>query len=142
MRDFSVLMDSVPLVECKKEIDSQFESIAHHENVMKLAVLVSFIMNDTITLISKINSDKFIESLKTELSREVKEAETLKANQGSYMEHFEKNQELLTNFEVNKQAIQNISENLDRLLKEYDSKLSEMADERNKLSIAEIEAYK
>lgn len=140
MTDLTTLMDSMSLSDCKREIDNQFEGIAHHENIMKLAVLSSFIMNGAMTIIKDIDPHRFLESLKEELEKEVNEADSLAASQASYMEHLEKNQELITNFESRRQELHKISEDLEIMLKQYDKKLQEIAIDHCKKSIAEIEA--
>lgn len=140
MTDLKTLIDSVSLTKCKREIDAQFESISQHPNVIKLAVLASFILGDAMSVIKDINTNRFLESLKAELEKEVKEAENLKYAQGIYMEHLEKNQELITNFESRRNELKAISEELSRLLTNYDNLLRDMAIERCNKSIAEIEA--
>lgn len=140
MTDLITFMDSMSLSECKREIDNQFEGIAHHKNIMKLAVLSSFIMTGAMSIIKDVDPHRFLESLKEELEKEVKEADSLNASQVSYMEHLEKNQELITNFESRRQEIYKISEDLEILLKKYDKKLQEIAADHCKKSIAEIEA--
>lgn len=140
MTDFNILMDSTPLRECEQDINAQFGGIAQHANVMKLAVLSSFMLKGAMAIISTVNPHRFLESLKAELENEVAEAHKLSESQSSYMEHLEKNQELISNFESRKEEINRISQELDRLLKDYDNLLKDLAIERCQKSIAEIEA--
>ncbi len=140
MTDLLSLINNVPLSGCQKEIDSQFQSISNHENVMKLAVLASFFLKDSIDIIRQVDPKKFLESLRDELEKEVKEAQALSESRDMYMEHLEKNRELIAHFEARKAELQRISAELERLLKEYDNILGDMAVERCNKSIAEIEA--
>jgi hypothetical protein len=134
------LLDNKSLLECKQEIDKQFESITHHQNEMKLAIMVSFILNDAIKIIRDIDTSKFLEKLKEELECEVKEAESLKDTKDEYIQHLEKNSELIIHFESRKQELKEISDKVESLLSDYDKLLRELINERCRKTIAEIEA--
>jgi hypothetical protein len=134
------LLDNKSLFECKQEIDNQFDSIAHHQNEMKLAVMVSFILNDATKIIRDIDTSKFIEKLKEELECELKEAESLKDTKDAYIQHLEKNSELIIHFESREKELKDISDKLEGLLSNYDKLLRDLINEHCRKTIAEIEA--
>lgn len=140
MTDLLSLIDKVPLSDCKREIDRQFQSISSHPNEMKLAVLASFILNGAMGIIRNTDPNKFLESLKDELEKEIREAEVLRQNQEMYMEHLDKNRELITNFETNMSNARALENDIKTLLEKYDRILQDMATERCRKSIAEIES--
>lgn len=141
MTDLISLIDNKTLAECQREIDAQFRSLSGHANVMKLAVMASFLLKGSMEIIREVDPKKFLESLRDELAGEIKEAQALSDSQATYLEHLEKNRELITHFENRKEEIKRISADLERLLADYDRILREMAIDRCQKSIAEIEAH-
>ena len=140
MTDLLTLIESSPLSDCKKEIDSQLQSISNHPNEMKLAVIASFLLTGAMRIIKDIDPEKFLESLKTELEKEIKEAENLLQAQGMYMEHLDKNRELIANFDASVSETGRLSSEINELLDRFDNILKNMAIDRCKKSIAEIES--
>lgn len=140
MTDLKIMMDSIPLHQCKEEIDNQFNAIVEDKNEMKKAILLSFFLQRVLHDAQQVDGNKFVTDLRNHLQGIIQKTEQWKQNLNWYMEHMEKNQELLTAFEQHAPEVQNLEKKLQQLLTDYDNTLKQLGRERCQKSIAEIEA--
>lgn len=71
MTDLKTMIDAMPLQENKAEIERQFDALAGHGDGMKLVILMMLLFKSSPDTIKAIEPNKFLESLQTELQREV-----------------------------------------------------------------------
>lgn len=140
MIDLKTMIDAMPLQECKAEIERQFNALAGHGDEMKLVILMMLLLKSSLDTIKAIDPNKFLESLQTELQREIEEAEKWQLQNHMYREHLEKNQELVTLFETRTSEVRQLCSELNNRLSEFDSILKDLAVDRCRKSIAEIES--
>lgn len=130
----------MPLEACKREIQEEFSQAGGHANIMKLAVIGSFLLDAVTEQLKGIDSEKFLVSLRDNLKQKLALTDEWKEKSVSMNEHLEKNKELLTAFDEATTREQKLSEEITGLLKEYDEMLRKLSLERSRKSIAEIES--
>lgn len=134
------MMESHSLNECREEITNQIMSLGNHDNVMKAALIASFILQNSIDVIRSIDPSKFLDSLRDTLNRQIECGEEWKHKGNMLREHLEKNKEVISAFERCEKDIEDLSARITHLLKEYDNLLKSLCLDRSRKSIAEIEA--
>ncbi|MDE5882526.1 MAG: hypothetical protein K2H60_12420 [Muribaculaceae bacterium] len=140
MTDLSTMMTSMSLSDCKEEIDRQFATISEHDNEMKMAILYSFLLQGALEALEKLDSRKFLSSLRNELNRLVKRGEEISLSKEMYIEHFEKNRDIIVAFENSSNKVKKLNGDIETLLSDYDNLIKQLGTERCRKSIAEIEA--
>ncbi len=142
MTDLKTMMDTLSLNSIKTEIDSQFSSIENHGNEMKLAIMLSFLLEDSVEALKKIDISNFLDQLQTELKDKINQVEHWDKANNLLREHLTKNQELLTQYERFESDVAELTLEINNCLERYDNVLRRAGLERCRQSIAEIEATK
>lgn len=133
--DIKQMIDSVPLIECKKEIDNLFASVANHENRMKRAVLLCFFGEAVLGEIAKEDSDRFVNELRDFLNKIANENTE---NGKRLMAHIRENGEIIKNIDTISDELRDISTQMTGLMTDYDNRLAEVIRTRDKLSIGKL----
>ena len=120
MTNLNTMIDSMPLEACKREIQDELSQAGGHANIMKMAVIGSFLLDAVTEQLKGIYSEKFLVSLRDNLKQKLALADEWKEKSGSMNEHLEKNKELLTAFDEATTREQKLSDEITGLLKEYD----------------------
>lgn len=136
MMDLEQMVDSVPLTECKKEIEKQFASIAKHNNRMKRAVLLCFLGEIVIGEITKEDPDRFIEELREYLNKIIADDNT--ENYRKLKLHVKENDEIVRNIDTISEKLRDISSKVTSLMADYDNQLAEVVRTRDKLSVGKL----
>lgn len=141
MTDLHTMLSSLPLKDCKKEIQTEVDNISLHTNEMKKAIIGSFLLDASLKILNSIDFQKFLLSLKKELSQIVDKGEEWKQKGEMLTEHLEKNREVIAAFESGKEKTAQITKDIETLLRDYDEVIRDMCLDRARKSIAEIEAH-
>ena len=136
MINLKQMIDSIPLVDCQKEIEQQFPSNATHNNYMKRAVLLCFLGEAVLNEISKENTDKFIDELKTYLDEIVNTGNS--ENNKGLMAHVKENGEILKHIDTISNELREISEKVNLLMTDYDNRLTEVIKTRDNLPVCKL----
>lgn len=140
MTDLHTMLSSLSLQDCKKEIQTEVDNISLHTNEMKKAIIGSFLLDASLKILNSIDFQKFLLSLKKELSQIVDKGEEWKQKGEMLTEHLEKNREVIAAFESGKEKTAQITKEIQALLRDYDEVIRDMCLDRARKSIAEIEA--
>ena len=141
MTDLHTMLSSLPLKDCKKEIQTEVDNISLHTNEMKKAIIGSFLLDASLKILNSIDFQKFLLSLKNELSQIVDKGEEWKQKGEMLSEHLEKNREVIAAFESGKEKTAQITKDIEALLRDYDEVIRDMCLDMARKSIAEIEAH-
>lgn len=136
MIDLEQMMNSVSLMECKKEIEKQFASVAKHDNKMKRAVLLCLFGEVIISEIAKEDPDMFIEELREYLNKIISEENT--ENYRKLMLHVKENEEIVRNIDNISDNLREISSKVAGLMADFDNQLTEVIRTRDKLSVGKL----
>lgn len=134
--NLETMMNSVSLMECKKEIEKQFASVAKHDNKMKRAVLLCLFGEVIISEIAKEDPDMFIEELREYLNKIISEENT--ENYRKLMLHVKENEEIVRNIDTISDNLRDISSKVAGLMADFDNQLSEVIRTRDKLSVGKL----
>lgn len=140
MTDLNKMIDSLPLKECKAEIDSQFSTLSGHRNEMKTAVVASLFLNNAIDTLYKIDPLKFFDSLRSELQNLIARGEKWEHEGLMYREHLNKNKDVISEFQGSEEKVAVLSAEIEKLLKDYDNILKKICLDHSRKSIADIES--
>lgn len=135
MMDLKQMMDTLTLMECQKEIEQQFASIAIHDNRMKRAVLLCFWGEAILNEIAKENPDGFIDELKAYLSKIIDENSEKSKR---LMAHVKENGEIVKNIDTISDELREISAKVNSLMKDYDNRLTEIIKTRDNLPVCKL----
>lgn len=135
MINLNQMMDSATLMECQKEIEQQFASIAIHDNRMKRAVLLCLLGEAVLDEIAKEDPDKFIDELKAYLD---KIANGNTENGKQLMAHVKENSEIVKNIDTISDELREISTKVNMLMADYDNRLAEVIRTRDNLSVSKL----
>lgn len=136
MIDLEQMINSIPLMECKKEIENQFASVAKHDNKMKRAVLLCLFGEVIISEIAKEDPDMFIEELREYLNKIISEENT--ENYRKLMLHVKENEEIVRNIDTISDNLREISSKVTSLMADFDNQLTEVIRTRDKLSVGKL----
>lgn len=136
MIDLEQMINSVSLMECKKEIEKQFASVAKHDNKMKRAVLLCLFGEVIISEIAKEDPDMFIEELREYLNKIISEENT--ENYRKLMLHVKENEEIVRNIDNISDNLREISSKVAGLMADFDNQLTEVIRTRDKLSVGKL----
>lgn len=134
--NLETMMNSVSLMECKKEIEKQFASVAKHDNKMKRAVLLCLFGEVIISEIAKEDPDMFIEELREYLNKIISEENT--ENYRKLMLHVKENEEIVRNIDTIPDNLRDISSKVAGLMADFDNQLTEVIRTRDKLSVGKL----
>jgi|GEM_PF-4820097 len=134
--NLEIMMNSVSLTECKKEIEKQFASVAKHDNKMKRAVLLCLFGEVIISEIAKEDPDMFIEELREYLNKIISEENT--ENYRKLMLHVKENEEIVRNIDTISDNLRDISSKVAGLMADFDNQLTEVIRTRDKLSVGKL----
>lgn len=140
MTDINSMIESMPLQDCKAEIERQFSVMTSSANEMKKAVVASFFLQSALGILSGIDHTKFLDSLRNELQLLIDKGEDWQHNKNMFQEHLDKNREILAAFDGAENKIAQVSSDINKLIHDYDMVLRELCVEQSRKSIAEIEA--
>ena len=138
--DLAEMMQSMPLAECRREIESSIASLAAHPNKLKGVVIASFLLELSLDMLCDIDQASLLKPLHDNLVAMIEKGEQWRNKGNGWREHLEKNSEVLAAFESVNTDASRIASEIERLLASHDSIVRNLALERASKSIAEIEA--
>lgn len=141
MKDLTEMMAlESQLTECQAELSRQFDAVREHPYRIKLAFLMNEILDRSLDVLKGIDSSEFLNTVRTMLEANLNKAEEWKREKKGLAEHLERNRELLLTLDNGDARYRDLTAEITRLLDEQDRMIANMATDRIKRSIAEVEA--
>lgn len=141
MKDLTEMMaPESQLTECQAELAQQFDAVRDHSYKMKLAFLMNEILDRSLDVLKGIDQAEFLDAIRTMLEANLNKAEEWKNEKNGLAEHLDRNRELLLTLDNGDARYRDLTDEITRLLDEQDRMIANMATDRIKRSIAEIEA--
>jgi|GEM_PF-5031339 len=141
MKDLTEMMaPESQLTECQAELAQQFDAVRDHSYKMKLAFLMNEILDRSLDVLKGIDQAEFLDAVRTMLEANLNKAEEWKNENNGLAEHLDRNRELLLTLANGDARYRDLTDEITRLLDEQDRMIANMATDRIKRSIAEVEA--
>lgn len=141
MKDLTEMMaPESQLTECQAELAQQFDAVRDHSYKMKLAFLMNEILDRSLDVLKGIDQAEFLDAIRTMLEANLNKAEEWKNENNGLAEHLDRNRELLQTLANGDARYRDLTDEITRLLDEQDRMIANMATDRIKRSIAEVEA--
>lgn len=141
MKDLTEMMaPESQLTECQAELAQQFDAVRDHSYKMKLAFLMNEILDRSLDVLKGIDQAEFLDAVRTMLEANLNKAEEWKNENNGLAEHLDRNRRLLLTLANGDARYRDLTDEITRLLDEQDRMIANMATDRIKRSIAEVEA--